>query len=107
MHIMDMGEDKMPKYEIMREIVENMNEYTVLDYNPQKVVVDIVENFFFAKVPKETIIDTPIDAVETVAKDTYLKSYPTVEETLLQAFADDVIFYMAFRLSKQGGFGSL
>jgi hypothetical protein len=101
------GRGKRLEYQQIKEIVNRMNEHTVLEYHPQEVVTDLVENFFFKKYTSENLLETPVKDVETAVKKLYLNTFPKADKDLLQSFADDVVFYMAFRLTKQGGFGPL
>lgn len=86
----------------LSEVVGRMNEHTILDWQPQAVVADIVENFWMKKYSERQLLNTTVETLEEASKYIYRKSRPLAKEDLLNDFASDVVFHLAYRLSNQG-----
>jgi hypothetical protein len=86
----------------IHEIVENLNEHTIMEYKPQPVIIDFVSNFWLKHFDTKTLLDFPVDSLEEYCKETYLKSHPQADESSMENFATDTVFHLSFRLSKQG-----
>jgi hypothetical protein len=84
------------------EIVENINEHTIMNYEPQPVIIDFVSNFWLKHFDTKTMLEFPIDSFEAYCKETFLKQHPEASENSLDNFASDTVFHLSFRLSKQG-----
>lgn len=94
-------------YTQLSELVDKMNEHTVLDFAPHVVVFDMVENYFLKKFNKDDLLEFPMNMLENRIKYIYLESFPEADKQLLEDFSSEVIFYLTFRLSKQGRFGPI
>lgn len=88
--------------EIIGTLVNKMNEHTIIEYSPQLVVTDVVDNFWLKRYEEKILLALSITTVEDVTKGLYRKTHPNAEEELLKNFAADVTFHLVFRLSEQG-----
>lgn len=87
---------------IIGEIVENLDEHTIMEYKPQPVIIDFVSNFWLKNFKTKKLLSFPIDSLEEYCKETFLKSNPLADQDSLENFASDTIFHLSFKLSKQG-----
>lgn len=91
------------EFETVGAMVESMQEYTILTYIPQEVIVDLVENFFLKNFSESDMLKWPVSVLETTAKAMYIETFPDaiMDPELLESFAGDVTFYLSAKLSKQ------
>lgn len=103
MNYLNKGGTGMEEFATVRGLVESMEENEILAYITQPVVVDVVENFLLKKFNRPQLLDWPLNLLEDSIKRMYINSYPESagDYVFLQSFADDVIFYISARLSKQ------
>lgn len=90
------------KMQTIEEIVENLNEHTIMEYQPQPVIIDFVSNFWLKHFDTKQLLAFPVDSLEEYCKETYLKSHPQADPNSLENFASDTVFHLSFRLTKQG-----
>lgn len=92
------------RMEFISELVDKMNTHTILEYQPQEVIVDFAENYWM-DISRETgysLLNVPIKFIETKSKEVYSKQFPDADRKLLKNFTADVVFHIAFKLSNQG-----
>ena len=77
-----------------------MADHTVLKYEPQAVVVDIVRNFWLKHFSPNELRRLQAKEVENKTKKIYLKSYPRADEETLHNFANDVVFHLVYELTE-------
>jgi hypothetical protein len=88
--------------EIIQDLVNRFKKHTILDYEPDVVVVDVCENVFL-KLDRSLILELPIKLFKSNAKMIYIESFPESinEPEVLEAFACEVVFYLSAKLSGQ------
>lgn len=87
---------------IIGEIVETIDENTIMNYKPQSVIVDYVKNFWLKNWTTDVLKSGEVFAVESAAKASFMNIYPDADKETLDNFASDTVFHLAFKLSKQG-----
>lgn len=87
-------DDKISSY------VAEMSEYTIMEYEPQAVVVDIVNNFWMKHFSSNELRSLQASEIESKTKKIYLKSHPNTSEETLNNFAADVLFHLIYELTE-------
>lgn len=88
----------MEKNDTIASHIEKMMEHTILEYNPQPVVVDIVKNFWMKHFSPNELRRLQVNEIEKKTKKIYLKAYPKTHEQILSNFASDVVFHLVYEL---------
>lgn len=92
-------------YEFGRKIghiVKDLNTHTVMEYQPEKVIIEYVRDFWLTNYEKDTLLLAPISLIDKHARNTFNRSFPDREEAVAESFSNDTIFHLAFKLSHQG-----
>lgn len=82
-------------------VVSELKDYTIMKYEPQEVVIDIVKNFYLKKYKKDFLLKHSVGFIRAQSKQIYRRSNKSADSETLNNFASDVVFHLAYTIRKE------